>query len=304
MPTDRHAREAGLAHDVKHLGEGGVVLHGGHVDAGHHDLVGHGVAEVDDLVDHALLLLGELLGVGDQVLDLVLGRAGVDVGVGDAKQLGEAPSGVRRERHERLRDDHERADRAGDRLGHALGVRQGDALGHELAHDDREVRHDEGDDDRCQRVRDAGIEAERSHPAAEGTGQAGCGERRCGEAHERDGNLDGGEEIARIGCEGERLPGALIALLGLRLEDGFLRGDDRQLGGGEETVCKGEQERDDERDDYVHARKRNLLGREQVNHIIVAVFPAHLQVIRHAVATRAYEKAAGLIAPAAFASAV
>ena len=71
-PVDGDAAVAGAAHDGEHLVERGVLAHGAHVHARHHDLAGDGVAQVDDLVNHRLLLVGELVGVRDHVLDLVL----------------------------------------------------------------------------------------------------------------------------------------------------------------------------------------------------------------------------------------
>lgn len=71
--VDGDAAIAGAAHGGQDLGERRGVLHGGHVNAGDHDLAGDGVAQINDLVDHGLLLVGELLGVRDHVLELLLG---------------------------------------------------------------------------------------------------------------------------------------------------------------------------------------------------------------------------------------
>ena len=55
------------------VGHGGRRAHGDHVGAGHHDLAGDGVAELDDRLDQLALLVLD---------DLVLGG-----GVDDAEQL-------------------------------------------------------------------------------------------------------------------------------------------------------------------------------------------------------------------------
>ena len=88
--VDGDAAVAGAAHDRQDVVQRRGVLDGGHVDARDHDLAGNGVAEVDDVVDHGLLLVGELLGVGDHVLDLLFRDLLALIGRLDAEQLGEA----------------------------------------------------------------------------------------------------------------------------------------------------------------------------------------------------------------------
>ena len=69
---DGDAAEAGLAHGGQHVGDRLVVLAHGGVHARHHDLAGNGVAQVKDLVDHALFLVEQVVLFRDHVLDLFL----------------------------------------------------------------------------------------------------------------------------------------------------------------------------------------------------------------------------------------
>ena len=192
---DRDARVPGATHDREHLGERGGVLHRRHVDARDHDLARDGVAHVDDLVNHRLLLVRQLVGVGHHVLDLLLGDALALVGGLDAQEGREAVSRLGGDPHERARHVHEAADGAGDGLGDGLGVGQRHALGHELAGDDGEVRDREGDEDGGEGLRDRLGHAETHEPASERVGEAGAREGGRREAHEGDGDLDGGEEL-------------------------------------------------------------------------------------------------------------
>ena len=211
--VDGDAAVAGAPHGGQDLGERRGVLHGGHVNAGDHDLAGDGVAQVNDLVDHGLLLVGQLLGIRDHVLELLLGDVLTLVGGLDAHDLGEAIGRLGGEPDQRGCDAHERADGTSDGLGDALGVGEGDALGNQLAHHRGEVGHDERDDDGCERSGNARGHAEAHEPGAERVGQARCGKGRGGKAHERDGNLDGGQELAGVGREVQGALGAFVPLV-------------------------------------------------------------------------------------------
>ena len=164
-------------------------------------------------MDHGLLLIGQLLGVRDHVLELLLGDVLALVGGLDAHDLGKAIGRLGGEPDQRGRDVHERADGTGDGLGDALGVGEGDALGNQLAHHRGEVGHDERDDDGRERGGNARGHAEAHEPGAERVGQARCGKGRRGKAHERDGNLDGGQELAGVGGEVQGALGALVPLV-------------------------------------------------------------------------------------------
>ena len=124
------------------------------------------VAELDDRVDHLLLLgledplLAALLDDQAQLLgaDPLVGR---DVG---AEQPADAPRRPGQEADERAEDDAEDVDEAAGRDRDPLGVGQADLLGHELAEDDREDRQDAGHDHQGDQVRRA-RRAVRASPA-------------------------------------------------------------------------------------------------------------------------------------------
>ena len=71
-------------------------------------------------------------------------------------------------------------------------------------------------------------------------------------AHERDGDLDGGEQLVGIGGQLNGALGALVALLGLVLQHGALSRGERHLGHGEVAVDEGQNEGGDKGDGYVH----------------------------------------------------
>ena len=113
-----------------------------HGDARDHDLVDALVAELDDRVDHLLLL-----GLEDALLAAALDDEAELLACSSALRVvvrAEQPGHARRDRGQEAR-------RAGRTIGrrnvdrsrsgesaNALGVREGQALGHELAEDDRE----------------------------------------------------------------------------------------------------------------------------------------------------------------------
>ena len=88
-----HPRVARLSHDVDDLKERIRVFHCAHVHAWDHHLARLRIAEVKDLVDHRLLLVGQLLRVGDEILDLVLRGALVVVRILDPHKARDARSG-------------------------------------------------------------------------------------------------------------------------------------------------------------------------------------------------------------------
>ena len=86
----RDARVARAAHERKDAAQGLGVLDGREVDARHHDLAGDGVSQVEDLVNHRLLLVGELVRVRHHVADLLLGDLLAVVGGLDAEKSTQA----------------------------------------------------------------------------------------------------------------------------------------------------------------------------------------------------------------------
>ena len=135
---------------------------GDHRDARDHDLVDALVAELDDRVDHLLLLglqdplLATLLDDEPQLLgaDPLVGRTSAP------NRPADPPGHPGQERDERA-EDRPRKSIIRPEQDHPLRVGEADLLGHELAEDDREDRQDAGDDDQGDRPGNA---CERSEP--------------------------------------------------------------------------------------------------------------------------------------------
>ena len=254
LVIDGDAAEAGLAHGGQHVGDRLVVLAHGGVHARHHDLAGNGVAQVEDLVDHALFLVEQVVLLRDHVLDLFFRDVLTVVGTLDAQDAGQAIGASASQPHERTGDLLEKRQRSHDLLGHALGIGQADALGHKLADHDGHEGDRDGDDDRRQAARDGGErrDAKAHEPRGERVGQARRGNGGRGEAHERDGDLDGGEQLVGVGSQLNGTLGALVAFLGLVLQHGALGRGERHLGHREVAVDEGQNEGGDKGDGYVH----------------------------------------------------
>ena len=141
----------------------------------------------------------------------------------------------------------EAAEKAGDALGHALGVGHGDALGHEFAHHDGDVRDDEGDENRGQAVRDAEVHAKAREPQAEWLGKARCGERRREEPNKRDGNLDGSEKLRGVVNHVCRSGRPSVTLLCVMIEQDLPCRGECHLRHREVPVYNREQKRDKNR---------------------------------------------------------
>ena len=73
----RKARIARSHHAVHRLAHGFGTLHQDHIHARRHDLAGVHVAQVQDLMDHALLVIKQIVAVRHEILDLVLSRQGL-----------------------------------------------------------------------------------------------------------------------------------------------------------------------------------------------------------------------------------
>ena len=248
------ARIAGAAHSLDSLAHRLDVLDEDHVHTRLHDLVNRHVAEVDDVVDHALLVVKQLVVVGDHELDLFFGHVLTLVGVFDAQHARKAVRRNRGERHQRRGDLLEHHERTGHRFAHALGVGQRDALRHELSHDDAQIRHHERDEHGSQPRRDdcKPLHAQTRQPGGERIGEVRGGGGRGEEPDERDGHLDGGQKLAGVGGQRQRAAGALVPFLGLVLQQHLLRVDQRHLRHGEVPVNQDEHERYDDAYPYVH----------------------------------------------------
>ena len=254
LVIDGDAAKAGLAHGGQHVGDRLVVLAHGGIHARHHDLTGNGVAQVEDLVDHALFLVEQVVLLRDHVLDLFLRDVLTVVGALDAQDAGQAIGAGAGQPHERTGDLLKHRKRPHDLLGHALGVGQANALGHKLANHDGHKGDRNGDDDRRQAARNGGErrDAKAHEPRGKRGGQARRGNGGRGEAHERDGDLNGGQQLVGVGGKLNGVLGALVALLGIVLQHGTLGRGERHLGHREVAVDKRQDERGDKGDGYVH----------------------------------------------------
>ena len=205
-------------------------------------------------MDHALFLVEQVVLLRDHVLDLFLRDVLAIIGALDAQDAGQAIGASAGQPHERTGDLLEHGKRAHDLLGHALGIGQADALGDELSDHDGHEGDCDGDDDRRQAARDGGErrDAKAHEPRGERVGQTRRGDGRRGEAHERNGDLDGGEQLVGVGSQLNGTLGALVAFLGLMLQHGALGRGERHLGHREVAVDEGQNEGGDKGDGYVH----------------------------------------------------
>ena len=71
------ARKARSHHAVHRLTHGFGILHQDHIHTRRHDLARIHVTQVQDLVDHALLVIKQIVAVRHEILDLILGRRGL-----------------------------------------------------------------------------------------------------------------------------------------------------------------------------------------------------------------------------------
>ena len=126
---------------VEHLVDRVVDVDGADADARDHDLVDRLVPELDDPVDHLLLLLLDvaLLGAGlDEDLELLGRQVAALRLLRSAQQPDEDGADPRDEPHDRREQALEEADRARHEEREALGEVQRQRLRHQLADDDRE----------------------------------------------------------------------------------------------------------------------------------------------------------------------
>ena len=207
------------------------------------------VAELDDRVDHLLLL-----GLEDALLAALLDDQaqllGADPLVGRhvrAEQPADPPRDPREQSDERPEQRPEELHEPGRRHRHALRVGEADLLGHELAEHDREQGQQDRHHDERERVRRGIAEGRRrTGTSREIVDEADRRERRGEEAQEVDPDLDDRQEAARVGLEvldADRRPLALVDEL---LDAAAPDRDEGDLGRREDAVEQDED--DDERE--------------------------------------------------------
>ena len=148
-----------------------------------------------------------------------------DQGAGPVEQPDERRGRDRQPPHRPRHDDR-------DRLGRA----KRELLGHQLADDQRQEGDEDDDDAEADRLRGLGLETENTqalgHRAAEAGARISAGQN----ADQRDPDLHGRQEAARIGRQCERALRAAAAGLGAGAQPRLARRDDRQLAHREHAV--------------------------------------------------------------------
>ena len=218
----RHAAVPRAPHGPKHLGTRRSVLCHLHVHTRNHDLARDRVAQIDDVVNHGLLLLRKLLGIRHHITNLFLAHVLPVVGALYVQQRRKPVGTSRRKPHQRLCKLRKRQQRSGHALAHLFRVRHGNALGHQLAHHNGEVRQRQGNE----HGRDA---ARRRHaqalqPCPHGIRQARGRKRGARKANERNGHLDGCQKVTGVLYNAGGRGGAFVALLGLVIKNDFFSG--------------------------------------------------------------------------------
>jgi hypothetical protein len=152
------------------------------------------------------------------------------------KEAQDQPGGSLEQPHRRGGKAGQRRHRRGHERGHPLGIGERDLLRHELADDEREVG--DGRDYRGHRDRlcGSGSKPERLEIAGEVLSQGGASKGASEHANERDPDLHAREEASLVLKQTQSGSSAGTACLGHNNEARPARGDDGELGHGEEAV--------------------------------------------------------------------
>ncbi len=247
--VDRDARVPGLHDHAEHLVDRVAHLDRLDPDARHHHLVHLGLGQLDDPVDHLLLVLfdASLLAPRlDEHLQL-LGRQVAGLGPILAPQgAHQDVRDGRYEPHNRAQRTIEPADRARHEEGEAVREGERQRLRHQLADDDRrqcdEQRHDH-EADLVGGILDEGQRDQLDHPgeaAGERHGAKGGGE----EAEEGERDLDRGQEAARVLGQVLGHSCRAVPLADQLVEPMALDGDQGDLAGREEAPDRDERQYD------------------------------------------------------------
>jgi hypothetical protein len=217
---------------------------GDHLGPRHHHVVGFLVGEVEDLVEHLLLRLLDLLRLRDDQADVLFRVHGQAGGRGlDAEQARNGVGRLLEHPHQRIRDPAQPVERDGEPDGHALRPLQRDRLRHQLAEDDAQVGQDEEREDERDAAR---------HPVVEEARQEGLPQCTQQDPEDGDPDLDGGDEANGLVEQTERRPRPPVAAPRQLLEPGPPRRDERVLGGDEDRIPQNEQENDDDTEGIAH----------------------------------------------------
>ena len=215
-----------------------------------HHLVETALAELDDRVDHLLLL-----GLEDALLPATLHDQaqllGGDlrlVGHARAEQPGDPPRDPGEDRDQRSERPGEDVDRDRQVERDALRVGEGQGLWHELGEDDREQGEDDRDDDEREPGRRALAETRADHQLREAVGQADRGERGREEADDGQAELRDGQEPAGVIEQPADASRPGIPLLDELLHAAAADRDQGDLRGDEEALEECQQDDDDDLD--------------------------------------------------------
>ena len=232
------------------------------VDPGNHDLVDAPLTELDDRVDH-LLLLGLENALLSAALHDQLQLLRADLGVrGDARpeRPGDGPGqpGQEADHGAQHVGDHLDRLRKGQREAFRVGERE--RLGDQLGEDDRE----EGDDDRDDDERDGmGAVPKRVDPdqdPRETVREADRGVCRREEPEKRQAQLRDGQEATGIVEQALDAPRRTAPLVHELLDPAVPDRDQRDLRGHEEPFEQGQDDDDADLDEEVHQRSDAGVG--------------------------------------------
>ncbi len=261
---DRNARETGIADRAKNLFVRGVHGQGDDVGAVGHHVKGGMIVELEDVVDHLALGLGDgalfLTDIGHHANVLLGDLLALGVGV-NAQQTqhrvgGDGQQPDQRTHHRGKGDD----DGAYDPC-HSVGLLHGHALGNQFAKDQRKIGKNNGNCDDTDGIEDSWIRSvERRNslqPLNQRTGEIIRRKCRAKKARKRYGDLNGGEAAGRRGDQFEHPHGVLVAAFGLPAQLVFIQADDGDFRGGEKSVDGDEYDLQNQLPPYRVRRHRN-----------------------------------------------
>ena len=265
--VDGIARVRRVDHRGEHLLGRQVDRERDHLGPRHHHVRGLLVGEVEDLVEHLLLLRLDLAAPGrvaEQHPQLGLGvDAALRVRLEPERAEDELRRALQHPDH-RLHQHEEAAHGVRHRERRPLRIVERDALRHELADHDVEERDDEEREDHGDHRRDERVEDLHERMLAE---------RSDRQARERDAELHRRDEARRVGRDPQHGARTAVALLLELGEPGAPHRHEAVLGGDEERVQKDDRRDGDQLERKCHAPPSgaSVLGRSSAKKIYAAV---------------------------------
>ena len=205
---------------MQDIGRVGVQGQGHHVGFRGHHVAGGQVAEVKDVFDPLLFLLGDgplLAAVFHHQADILLAGGGV-LGLGlEAEEFQRTIGGQAQQRHHGGKDPADAAHDPQRRPGPGLGALHGDPLGHHLAEGNGKEGDDQRDHHHGHHPQHAGGHRQ-AQPHQEGRQIAGevlGAEGGAEKARQGDGHLDGRQKAVGVFHQRQQPGGGLVAPFGL-----------------------------------------------------------------------------------------